>query len=155
MGGLLRYTNAGASLPFLPEIIASLYLGRQRGEGYIFDDTGLSGLRHFYFTPGSEYVPGTAEYLISFAEFLENPERSEDLIFDQQRYTTAIRECLQLCLCNHHRFSKEAVEFARRDNVLRRSKPLIWIKRLGVHSRIRKGRHQLKVRQRKSLKTSV
>lgn len=74
---------------------------------------------------------------------LENPERSRTHVFDQQRYATAAKECLELCLSNHHNFSKGATEFACRDKKLRRSKPWTWIARLGVHSRIQNARQHL------------
>jgi len=94
---------------------------------------------HFRYTP-TKFL----ELLNYLAEFLKNPERSKTHFFDQQRYATASQECLQLCLCSHQKFSKGAMESAHRDNVLRRSKPSLWIRRLGVHSKIRKGRHHLK-----------
>jgi len=155
LGGLLRYRNAGGYTS-LPEITASLYLGRQRGEGYIFDNIGLFGLRNIAFNSGSsEVMLGTPELLSYLAEFLENPERSDAHVFDQQKYVTASKECFQLCLSSHHNFSKGTVESANWDNALRRSAPSVWIGRLGVHSRIRKGRHYLKVRQWKSLKSQI
>jgi hypothetical protein len=153
LGGLLRYTNANIHFTFLPEIIASLYLGRQRGEGYIFDDTGLSGLHLSDLrAEGQQQWRGTPEFLTYFAKFLESPERSGAHAFDQQRYTTASRECLQLCLCNPQKFSRVVAESAHRDKALRRNKPLVWTRLLGVHGRIKKTRHELTVRQWKSLK---
>jgi hypothetical protein len=152
LGGFLQYMNARNDYTFLPEMTASLYLGRQRGEGYIFDDTGFSGLYYSHANGGRGYHRDTPGFLTYFAGFLENPERSEAHTFDQQRYTTASKECLQLCLCNHQGFSKGAAEYVHRDKAVRRSKPSIWLRRLGVHSRIMKAGHQLKVRQLKSLK---
>jgi len=98
---------------------------------------------------------GTPEYLTYLSGFLENPERSKAHVFDWERYATASKECLQLCLCRQHKLSKGAMESAHRDNALRRSKPSEWIRRLGVHSRIRKGRYYLKVQQQKSLKARI
>jgi len=155
LGGLLRYRNAGGYTS-LPEITASLYLGRQRGEGYIFNDIGLFGLLNVMFNRWSlKQTVGTPQFLSYLAEFLENPERSDAHVFDQQKYATASKECFQLCLCNNHNFSKGTVESADRDNALRRSRPSVWMRRLGVHSRIRKAKHYLKVRQRKSLKPQI
>jgi hypothetical protein len=45
-----------------------------------------------------------------------------------------------------------ATESALRDKALRRHKPSAWIARLGVHSRIRKGRNYVQVRQGKFFK---
>ena len=154
LAGLLRYMNAGGAESFFPEIVASLYLGRQQGEGHIFDDTGLSGLLES--RPDARVCrAGTLEFLTYFAELLENLERSQIHFFDSQSYATASKECLQLCLCNHRRFSKGMLESDHRDKALRRSKPFVWIRRLGVHTRIRKCRLQLKVRQWKSLKPRI
>jgi hypothetical protein len=97
-------------------------------------------------------ILGGHEFLNYFMEFLENPKQSKAHVFDQQRFVAASEECLQLCLSSHHKFSKKVANTAPWDNALRRSKPFVWISRLGVHSRIRKGRHQLDVRQWKQLK---
>jgi len=121
----------------------------------MLDDTGLSGLLDFQFPRPLTYLQDALRFFNYFADVLENPERSEAHVFDQQRYATASKECLQLCLSNHHIFSKGSAESAGRDSVLRRSRPFVWLTRLGVHSRIRKGRHYLKVRQRKSLKSQI
>jgi len=154
LAGLLRYMNAGGAESFFPEIVASLYLGRQQGEGHIFDDTGLSGLLES--RPEARVCTvGALEFLTYFAELLENPERSKTHFFDSQSYTTASKECLQLCLSNHQRFSKGTMEFSHRDKALRRSKPFAWIRRLGVHTKIRKCRRQLNVRQWKLLKLRI
>jgi hypothetical protein len=155
LGSLLQYTKAENPYALLPEMISFLYLGRQRGEGYIFDDTGFSGLMTIHSHTGALEKTGTLEFLTYFAKLLENPERSETLVFNQQRYTTASKECLQLCLCNHQNFTKRAWESAHRDKALRRSKPSVWRRRLGVNSRIRKSRHQLKVLQQGLLKARI
>ena len=154
LAGLLRYIRAGGAETFFPEIVASLYLGRQRGEGYIFDDIGSSGLLESR-PHGRMCATGTLEFLTYLVELLENSERSQTYVFGPQSYTTASKECLQLCLSNHQRFSKGTLESAHRDKALRRSKPFVWIRRLGVHSRIRKSRRLLKVRQGKSLKRGI
>jgi hypothetical protein len=97
-------------------------------------------------------LPGTPGFFRYLTELLESPERSGPSFFDQQRYATSAKECMQLYLCSHRNFSKGATEFACRDQELRRSKPWEWLTRLGVHSRIRKGRHHLKVQQHKSIR---
>jgi len=58
---------------------------------------------------------------------------------------------MQLCLSRHSTFSRGAVEFAHRDNVVRRNKPSQWRSRQGIHSMIRKARRHVKARQLKSL----
>ena len=126
-------------------MVASLYLVRQRGEGYILDDIGLSGI-----IGNHAYIGGTLEFLTYLTQLLENPEHSGTHIFDQQRYTAAAKECLQLCLCSHHKFSDGFMGFVHRDMALRRSKPSAWIARMGVCSRIRKGRHYCKVQLKAS-----
>ena len=133
-------------------MVASLYLGRQRGEGFIFDDTGLSGLRECHSNGSRDCLIGTPEFVTYLAELLENPERAGTHVFDPLRYTTASRECLQLRLSNHQIFSKGMWAPDHGDKALRRNKLFVWIRRLGVHSRIRKSRRLLKVRQWKSLK---
>jgi len=122
---------------FPPGMVTYLYLVRQRGEGYLLDDIGFSGI-----TDVHGGVIGTPEFLTYLTQLLENPERSGTHVFDQQRYTTAAKECLELCLCNYRDFSKGATESGHRDKALRRSKPSAWIARMGVRSRIWKARHQ-------------
>jgi hypothetical protein len=125
-------------------IAASLSL-IQKQEGYILDVIGFS--RDFPL-----FLGGTPQYITYFMELLESPERLGTHIFDQKRYATAAKECLQLYLCSHCNFSKGATEFAHHDKALCRNKPWEWVARLGVHSRIRKARHHFKVQQHKSLK---
>jgi len=96
-----------------------------------------------------KYMVTSKDFLNYLAQLLEDPQRSMTHVFDQQRYAMASKECMQLCLCSHHKFSKRAVESAHQDNMLRSSKPWLWKRRLGVHSRIRECRHYLKVRRSK------
>jgi len=83
---------------------------------------------------------------------LEDPGRSGSRAFDQHRYATAAKECMQLCLCNHLKFSKGATESVYRDKALLRNKPWAWKAQLGIHSRIRKAMRHLTVRRWKSFK---
>ena len=156
LAGLLQHarTDTGGVETFFPAIVTSLYLGRRRGEGFIFDETELSALLNSR-PQGKMCTTGTLEFLAYFAELLEDPERSKTHFFDSQSYATASKECLQLCLSNHRRFSNGMLESDHRDKALRRSKPFVWIRRLGVHTRIRKCRRQLNVRQRKLLKHRI
>jgi len=154
LAGLLQHADTGGAETFFPEIVASLYLGHQRGEGYIFDETELSGLLSSR-PQGRMCTAGIPEFLTYFAELLKNPERSKTPFFDSQSYATASKECLQLCLSNHRRFSKRMLESGHRDKALRQSKPFLWIRRLGVHTVIRKCRRQLNVRQWKVLKLRI
>jgi hypothetical protein len=154
LAGLLQHADTGSTETFFPEIVTSLYLGRQRGEGYIFDDTELSGVLNSR-PQGRMCTTDTLEFLAYFAELLEDPERSKTHFFDSRSYATASKECLRLCLSNHRRFSKGMLESDHRDKALRRSKPFVWIRRLGVHARIRKCRRQLNVRQWKLLKLRI
>ena len=116
-----------------------LYMIRHWGDEHIIEDSG---------------IPRDWDYANYFVELLESPERSGTHIFDQKRYATAAKECLQLYLCGHRNFSKGATEFARRDMAICRSKPWAWVARLGVHSRIRKGRRHFKALRRQSIKAS-
>ena len=154
LGSILHYTNfVHQSLTFPPGLVASLNLVRQEGEEHILDDTGFSGIN----TPCAQ-IPGTSTFLAYFIEFLVNPQRSGTRAFDQQSYATATKECLQLGLYNHHKFSKGATGSACRDKVLRylrRNKPWAWKARLGVHSRIHKAMRRVTVRQWKSFKAST
>jgi len=117
-----------------------LYMIRHWGDGHIIEDSGF---------------PHYSDYAVYFVELLESPERSGTYIFDQKRYATAAKECLQMYLCSHRNFSKGAAEFACRDKALRRSKPWDWVARLGVHSRIRKGRHHFRILRRQSTKAQI
>jgi hypothetical protein len=133
----MRRRNAKELLLPFPGIFASSYLVHQPVEGQI--------LGAIYSRYGWEI--GTRDFFAYFAELLEDPGRSGTGSFDQQRYATAAGECLQLYLYNHHSFSMGATESALRDKALRRHKPSAWIARLGVHSRIRRGRNYVEVRQ--------
>jgi hypothetical protein len=124
-------------------MIAYLCLVRQRGGPHILDDIGFPGILGI-----NSYIQGTREFLTYLTRLLQNPERSGTRVFDQQRYTTAAKECLQLCLCSYRDFSKGTAESGHRDKALRRNKPFAWIARMGVRSRIWKARHHFKVRDR-------
>ena len=123
-------------------MVAYWCLVRRRGKGYILDDIGFAGIHGTTLSNR-----GTPEFLTYLTQLLENPERSGTHIFDQQRYTVAAKECLQLCLCSHHNFAKGVIESDRRDRELRRSKPSAWIARMGLlnRSRIWKERCYLQV----------
>jgi len=142
LGSLLGHAKAGHPRTLPPEIITPRYLGLQQWEGHILADMGFTEIQRIY---SNNIFLNTPEFSTFFAEFLEDPERSNMHVFDQQRYTTASKESLQLCLCNHHNFSKGTMESAHRDKVLCRSKPWLWRRRLGVHSRTGKGRYHIKV----------
>lgn len=154
LGNLLWYTNEGQPPTLLFGIIASSYLARQRGEGHILDDAGFSEITGMY-SNAPKTRAGTSTFFTYFKELLESPERSGTLVFDEQRYATAAKECLQLGLCDHHNFSREATESTRRDKALRRNKPSAWLTRLGVHSKIWKARHRLEVLQRRSVEARI
>jgi hypothetical protein len=116
LGTLLRYISImkrGLGDPSIfriaPGITASLYLVRQR-QGHILDDVGFYGIWRASFR-GVTLQNGTDEFCAYFAKLLKNPGRSGTHVFDQQRYATAAKECLELCLCSHHNFSKGTVEF--------------------------------------------
>jgi hypothetical protein len=146
LGTLLQYSNKDESiLLMLSGISAFLYLVRQQ-QGPILDDIGFSGIWQRT-SPGFYIQRGMDEFCDYFAELLENPDRSGTHVFDQERYATAAKECVELCLCSPRNFSKVAIEVSC-DKGLRRSKPWVWIVRLGIHSRIRKARQHL-ARQQK------
>ena len=145
LGSLCHYVSAKRSHT-VAGMVASSYLIWKRGERRTLDDTGLFGA-HLRIIYQREYVslpPGAREFFSYLTRFLKNPDRSGPSFFDKQRYATAAKECLQLYLCSHHNFSKRATESAHRDKALRRYKPWEWVARLGVHSRIRMGRHHFK-----------
>jgi hypothetical protein len=153
LGGIFLY--GGAKLPHTLSagIIASSYIIWRQGEEHILDDIGLFGSKTiFYSIQAVHSLGGISDFFSYLTELLDSPERSGTHIFDQQRYAMAAKECLQLHLCSHRDFSKGATEFACRDKAMRRSKPWEWLVRLGVHSRIRKGRRHLQVLQRQSIK---
>ena len=146
LGSLLWYRNRHKS-SFLsaPGISASLYLVRQ---GHILDGVAFSGIWLATSRDSINNQSNIGAFGAYLAELLQNPGRSGTHVFDQQRYATAVKECLELCLCSHRNFSNGAIEFAC-DKGLRRSKPWAWMARLGVHSRIWKARRHV-VRQQKS-----
>jgi len=139
LGSIVQYGNARKPFPLIPGIVASSYLIHQPGEGQILDAI----------YPRSGYLLHNLAFFTYFAELLQNPGRSGAGSFDQQQYATSTKECLQLYLCNHHSFSMGATASALHDKALRRHKPSAWIARLGVHSRIQKGRNYVKVKQGK------
>ena len=147
LGSILGYRNLKHQSAFPPGMIASLYLVRQQGEGHILDATGLSGIRTSY-----GQLSGAETFLTYFIDLLRNPDRSGTNTFDEQRYATAAKECLELCLCSHHKFSVAATDSVCDDKGLLRNKPWAWKARLGVHSKMRKTMHHLTVQRRKLLK---
>ena len=140
------------SFHFPPGLIGSLYLLHQKGHGDIFDEIGFSAVLSSH-----KRICGTLEFFIYFIQLLGNPERSGSHAFDQHRYATAAKECLQLFLCNHRKFSKGATtELARRAKVLLRKKPWAWKARLGnVHNRIQKAIRHLTLQLWKSFSFRV
>ena len=150
LGSILQHTNVKYQFwHFPPGLVASLCLVRQQGEGHILDDNGFSGITETYH--GGAH--GTTEFLAYFVQLLENHGTHA---FDQHRYATAAKECLELCLCSHHKFSKGLTESACRDKVMLRNKPWAWKAQLGVHSRIWKAMRHLTIRRQwKSLKARI
>ena len=148
LGTILQYAKfQHLSFIFPPGLVASLYLLREGGNWDILDDMGFSGsITNF----GA--LPDTPQFFTYFIELLENPERSGSHAFDQHRYATTAKECLQLCLCSHHRFSKGATESTCRGKALLRNQPWAWKAKLGIHSRIRTAMRHVTVRQWKSNK---
>ena len=152
LGSLFQYRDSkelDSYIAIFSGIIASSYLVCQK-EGHILQDIGFPRVE-IYSPHSYSWIRGTRQFFVYFTELLENPKRSGTHTFDQRRFATAAKECLQLCLCNHHSFSKGARKFVPHDNAVRRNHPWAWIQRLGVQSRIRKGRQNLKVQQHKSL----
>ena len=146
LGSILGYRNLQHGSTFLSGMVASVYLVRQQGEGHILDDMGFpEGYSSLF------YVEATERFWTYFIELLEDPERSGTHAFDQERYATAAKECLQLYLCSHHKFSKGATQSACRDKLLLRNQPWAWKARMGVYSRVWESRRHLKVRQSKPL----
>jgi hypothetical protein len=127
-------------------MIAYLNLVRRQGEGYLLDDIGFSTI---YEAGG--WSAGAPEFLTYLIELLENPERSGTHFFHQQRYTTAAKECLQLCLCSYRHFSKGAMGSSHGDRALRRSKPSAYRARMGVHGRILEARQHFKAQLKASI----
>ena len=148
LGSILQHMNfKHLAFDFPPGLVASLYLLRQEGNGDILDNVGFSRV-----ISSSVELSGTPIFFTYFTELLENPGRSGSHAFDQHRYVTAAKECFQLCLCSHHKFSKEATELSLRDKVLLRNKPWARKARLGIHNRMRTATHYVTVWRWKSLK---
>ena len=148
LGSILQYRNLKRQFFFPDGMVAYLYLIRQQEEGHILDDMGFSGI-----VSTNDELTGTTEFIAYLIRLLENPNRSGIYSFDEQTYTTAAKECLELCLCSHHKFSMEAKESAYRDKALLRNKPWAWKTRLGDHSRIRKTIRHLASQRWKSVVT--
>jgi hypothetical protein len=156
LGSLCQHANLKLTPGLGPGMVASSYLIRQWGEGHILDETGFLGAYGIYPDNQSIFLlPGTQEFFNYLTGFLENPVQSGICFFDQLQYAIAAKECLQLYLCSHQIFSKRATEFACYDKVLCRNKPWKWLAQLGIHSRIWKARHHLKVQQLNSVKAQV
>jgi len=139
LGSLFQYTTTQLQLA----IAGFLQVLRHWGKQYILD-----GIRF-------AEIGWDPQYFVYFTKLLESPEKSGTHIFNQQRYVTAAKECLQLYLCSHRKFSKGATEFACHDKALRRSKPWEWVARLGVHSRIREAKHHFKVLRHQSIEVQA
>jgi hypothetical protein len=142
LGTLLEHKKIGYPPTHFPMPIVPLH------PLFILHGTEFGGLMDLYV---EKEVPSHQEFFNYFAGLLEDPQRSKAYVFDEQRYVAASKECMQLCLSRRSTFSRGTVEFAHRDNVLRRNNPSQWRSRLGVHSRIRKARRHVKARQLKSL----
>jgi hypothetical protein len=154
LGSIFQYVSLKQPSGLFPGIVALSYFIWKQGEGPTLDDTGLFGAKRiFHHISGIYPLPGTPEFFSYLMELLESPERSGTHIFDQQKYVTAAKECLQLYLCSHHKFSKRATQFTLHDQILHQSKPSAWLARLGVHSRIWKARHHFKVQEHNFIKT--
>ena len=133
-------------------IVVSSYLIQQRGERRTLDDRGLFGANRTISRNGAIYLLlNTPEFFSYLTKYLESPERSGTHIFDQQQYATAAKECLQLYLCSHHKYSRGATEFACHNKAMRRNKPWEWVARLRVHSRSRNERRRFTLLQRRSI----
>ena len=154
LGSIFQYVSPKQPSGLLPGIVALSYVIQKWGEEHTLDDIELFGAKRiFHHISGIYPLPGTPEFFSYLTELLESPERSGTHIFDQQRYAMAAKECLQLYLCSHRKFSKGATQSTLHDQILRRSKPLAWLARLGVHSRIWKARHHFKVQEHNFVKT--
>ena len=151
LGGIFQYMGAEQPHTHDAGIVASSYLIQWQQEDLaerILEDTGFFGVYKSMTNSRMNVLhlqPNTPGFFSYLTELLESSEQSGTHIFNQQQYATAAKQCLQLFLCNHHNFSKGATHFAHHDKVLCRSKPWEWVARLGVRSRIRKGRHHFKV----------
>jgi hypothetical protein len=143
LGTLLEHKRIGYPQTHFPMPIVPLH------PLFILYGTEFWGIMELYI---EKEVPSHQEFLNYFAGLLEDPRRSNAYVFDQERYVIASKECMQLCLCLHSKFSNGAMDSADRDKVLRRSSPSLWRRRLGLHSRIRKARRHFEARQLKSLK---
>jgi len=143
LGALLEHKKIGYSQTHFPMPIVPLH------PLLILYGTEFWGFMELYI---EKEVPSHQEFFNYFAALLENPQRSKAHSFDQERYVVASKECMQLCLCLHSKFSRRVREYAYRDKALRRRKPSLWRRRVGVHGRIRKARYHFKARQLKSLK---
>ena len=115
LGSLLRYIMMKRGLELhesfyliAPGMTASLYLVRQ-WQGHILDDVGFSGI----WEAAARSVTiqnGIVEFCAYFAEWLAH-------VFDQQRYATAAKECLELCLYNHRNFSESTAGYAKSGSI--------------------------------------
>jgi len=129
LGRVLRYTNEEQSHTLLREMVASWYVVRQWGEGHILEAIGFGGTLEILFDDHTSVL--FPQFLTYLADLLENPRQAGTHVFDQQRYATAAKGCLQLYLCSHNTFSRGATDFSRCDKTLRRNKPSAWFRRLG------------------------
>ena len=154
LGSIFQYVSPKQPSGLLLGIVALSYVIQKWGEEHTLDDIELyRAKRIFHHISGIYSLPGTPEFFSYLMELLESPERSGTHIFDQQRYAMAAKECLQLYLCSHRKFSKGATQSTLHNQILCWSKPLAWLARLGIHSRIWKARHHFKVQEHNFIKT--
>jgi len=99
LGALLEYKRIGYPQNNSPMTVVSLH------PLFILYGTEFWGIMGLYV---EKETPSHQDFLNYFADLLENPGRSKTHVFDQQRYVTTTKECLQLCLCSHSKFSKES-----------------------------------------------
>jgi len=96
----LRYFVASKTRDSLISYLASMLIVRQmEGNEDFFEDMGFSGLFETY-SITSAIEPRGIEYLEYLYDLLEKPERSGAYALNSQMFASAVRECLDLYLCN-------------------------------------------------------
>ena len=111
-----------------------LILAENEGNEEFFEDMGFAGLLETH-SITSIIEPRGIQYLEYLYDLLENPKRSGAYALNSQMFANAVRECLELYLCNRRlKFQKRRSQCNRWYAQRRREAPWIWKVRSGTRS---------------------
>ena len=118
----------------IPYLASMLILGKAEGNEEFFESMGFAGLLKTHSITSTIESRGI-KYLKYLYDLLEEPERSGDYTLNGQMFASAVRECLDLYLCNRSFLQKQRSRFNRWRDGMRRTTPWLWRVRFGTRNR--------------------